>query len=181
MQELWKDIKGYENIYQISSLGNVKSCNYNRTGIARILKPIITKGYLCVGLNIKGQQKKYKIHKLVAEAFIPNPDNKLQINHKNGLKTDNRVENLEWSTAKENLRHALDTGLRTNSTEKQKQSARNKGIKQRKNILQYNNNFSKEWDGIKQASRATGINASNISKCCRGKLKSTGGYMWKYL
>jgi len=107
--EKWKDIKGYEGHYQISSNGNVKSLKFNKN---RILKsPENRKGYLIVGLFKNGTGKIQRVQRLVAKHFIPNPDNKLCVNHKNGIKTNNRVENLEWVTNQENITHAIENGL----------------------------------------------------------------------
>lgn len=102
-KEYWKIIKGYEN-YMISSLGRIKIINYRNTGKERIMKPQLKKnGYLDIGLNKNGIQKRFLIHRLVAEAFIPNPDNLPQVNHKSENKLDNSVENLEWCDAKYNI------------------------------------------------------------------------------
>jgi predicted XRE-type DNA-binding protein len=110
MKEEWRDIKGYEGHYQVSNLGRVKSFRRKKV---KLLSPKLTqKGYYEVGLR-KDETRKFKlVHRLVAESLIPNPDNKPQVNHINGLKTDNRLNNLEWCTAKENHDHAVDTGLK---------------------------------------------------------------------
>lgn len=110
MQEIYKDIVGYEGLYQVSNLGNVKSFKY---GKQRILKPGVNKcGYLNLNLWINSFSKNFKIHRLVAKAFIENIDNKEYVNHINGIKTDNRVENLEWCTASENQLHSYKLGLK---------------------------------------------------------------------
>lgn len=115
--EEWRDIQGWDGFYQVSNLGRIKSFkrDYNERGIKAKMKTIIrrqsntTHKYLKVALIIKGATYTHKVHRLVAMAFIPNPDNKPHINHKNSIKTDNRAVNLEWVTLQENNRHACDT------------------------------------------------------------------------
>ena len=118
--EEYRDIKGYEGYYQVSNLGNVKSVNRNvnvndryiRVIKERILKQgTMTSGYPFVTLALNAVNKSYGVHILLAKAFIPNPENKKCVNHINGVKTDNRLENLEWMTYKENAIHAVKTGL----------------------------------------------------------------------
>ena len=102
-EEIWKPIKEFEGYYEVSNMGRVRSLNYKRTGKKKILKNIEDyKGYLEVGLTKNGKRKQFKVHRLVAEAFIPNPENKPCIDHINTVKSDNRVENLRWVTYKEN-------------------------------------------------------------------------------
>ena len=102
-EEIWKPIKDFEGYYEVSNIGRVRSLNYKRTGKGKILKNIEDyKGYLEVGLTKNGKRKQFKVHRLVAEAFIPNPENKPCIDHINTVKSDNRVENLRWVTYKEN-------------------------------------------------------------------------------
>ena len=109
MQELFKDIKGYEGLYQISNLGDVKTIYKYRP--SRNLKPVIRKGYYTVTLCKDGNIKIHSVHRLLAEAFIDNPDNLPVINHKDGNRLNNSINNLEWCTQKENIRHAFKTGL----------------------------------------------------------------------
>ena len=102
-EEIWKPIKDFEGYYEVSNMGRVRSLNYKRTGKEKILKNIGDyKGYLEIVLTKNGKQKQFKVHRLVAEAFIPNPENKPCIDHINTVKSDNRVENLRWVTYKEN-------------------------------------------------------------------------------
>lgn len=118
--ETWKDVVGYEGYYQISNLGTLKSLNRivkHKKGTLsvreRIISPYIsTFGYPSVRMTKGNITKNFKIHRLIAEMFIPNPENKPQVNHINGVKTDNRIENLEWVTHSENLNHALEKSLR---------------------------------------------------------------------
>lgn len=119
MEEIWKDIEDYEGIYQISNLGRVKSLQRNikhwRGGISilkeRIIMPDIAIGYQRIELRKNNIGTNKLVHRLIASAFIPNPENKPYINHINGIKTDNRIENLEWCSQLENMRHAHKTGL----------------------------------------------------------------------
>lgn len=173
MKEIWKDIKGYERLYEISNKGNVKSLNKKiqrsndriQTFKERKLKPGLSKnGYLTVQLfkNKKGKTK--YIHKLVAEAFIPNLDNYPIINHKDENKQNNYVDNLEWCTYSYN------------------NSYNDKMKNLRKKVLQYNKNnkFIKKWDGLINIQKELGINRNNITSVCKGKRKHAGGYIWKY-
>ena len=107
-KEVWRDVVGYERFYQVSSVGRVRSLNYNHTGQSKVLKQRKDKdGYLIVGLNKDGKQKTHKAHRLVAQAFIPNPDNKPQVDHINTIKTDNYYKNLRWTTREENYYNPL--------------------------------------------------------------------------
>lgn len=118
--EIFKDVNGYEGIYQISNLGRLKSLsrrvscrNSTRLTKEKFLKPAIKDtGYLKFGLKKLGIEKQFVLHRLIAIAFIPNPLNLTQVNHKNGIKTDNRIDNLEWCTPSENLKHAYAEGLK---------------------------------------------------------------------
>lgn len=114
MKETWKTISGYEGRYEVSDMGNVKSLSFPENGyVERIRKNTINNcGYVCVNLCKDGRVKRELLHRLVAIAFIPNINNKPQVNHINGNKTDNRIENLEWNTRSENVRHSIKTGLK---------------------------------------------------------------------
>lgn len=128
MNEVWKPIPGYEEYYEISSLGRVKRIKVGHgTQAGRIIKEYFDKhtGYCRVALSVNSKVKDYSVHRLVAMTFLPNPEEKREVNHINGIKTDNRLENLEWATPSENRIHAYDTGL----IDKERISEANKGRK----------------------------------------------------
>lgn len=168
MNEIWRNIEGYPN-YMVSNLGRVKSLNYNRTGEEKIMKGSKNnRGYLYVQLYKEGKQKNYLIHRLVASAFIPNPDNLSEINHINEDKTNNQFTNLEWCNRIYNLNYGTHN----------ERMAKSKSIP----ILQFSktDEFIKKWDSVSEASRVLGINQGDISSCLKGKYKSAGNYVWIY-
>lgn len=118
MNEIWKDIPGYEGHYQASTFGSIRSVTKYvnsfqglKKRMGKALALVITNNYKRVSLSKKGETKNISAHRLVGITFIPNPENKRTINHLNGIKTDNRVENLEWATYSENILHSFNTGL----------------------------------------------------------------------
>lgn len=162
--EVWKDIQGYDGLYQVSDLGRVKSFKYNKE---KILKPGIDDSeYMTVVLCDGGIKNKY-IHRLVAMAFIANPENKPTVNHKKGIKTDNRASQLEWATQKENVKHSFDILGRKGSF---------KAVIQ----LSKERNIISEYSSLKIASIKTAVSQGNISSACRGRIKSAGGFIWKF-
>lgn len=181
LMEIWKDVVGYEGLYEVSNLGRIR-----RDG--RIKKPYVDHGgYLTVWLSKHSEQKCLKIHRIVAMAFIPNHKNKATVNHINGVKTDNRVENLEWATHSENIIHANETGLRK-VTEAQRKAASENGRKtceqnrkkRMKAVFQLKDGVKKEFVSVSEAARSVSGHESLIIKCCKGKMKTYKGCEWGY-
>lgn len=183
--EIWKDIEEYEGLYQISNLGRVKSFGKQTGFYTRkhelILKDNIDKdGYHLTTLIKKRTRQHLRIHRLVAEAFIPNPEDKPQVNHKDGNKDNNSVENLEWCTPSENVKHSYDKKLHKYHIRIRAFGTENPAARK---IKQYDlkGNFIKTWNTIREASKTLNIGETNIGACCRGKQKTAGGYIWKYI
>ena len=161
-EEIWCPIKGYEGLYEVSYQGRVKSLKF---GKERILKPLRhTSGYLQVNLCKNGEVKHCLVHRLVAQTFIPNPDNLPEVNHKDENKTNNKVSNLEFCDAKYNINY----GTRNDRCSKP--------------VLQFTKDgeFVKEWKSSTDVERNLGFAQQHISSCCTGKRKSANGFVWKY-
>lgn len=177
MSEEWKTIKDFPN-YEVSNTGKVRSLNYNNTGKVRELKPRDAgNGYLSVGLCRNGKQKSIKLHRLVAELFIPNIRNKLEINHKDGNKANNAADNLEWVSRSENQKHAYDNGLKENVRKAVIELNKRKRIK----VIAVGDDGSKrEYQSQSEAAKELGVKQAEISAALKGKRKSVGGYKWIY-
>ena len=168
-KEIWKDILGYEGKYQVSNWGRVKSLNYRNTGKEGILKGVANgNGYLEVILFKEGKGKHYRINRLVAQAFLPNPDNLPEVNHKDEDKQNNCVENLEYCSKLYNINYG--TGSKRSAEKRSKPLF---GINKVSGLIL-------EFPSIAEASRQTGINKGNICNCLKGKANSAGGYVWYY-
>lgn len=190
MKTIWKDIAGYENYYQVSNQGSIRSVlRETKTGLlhneivnkkGKVLIPHIARGYLCVSLSKNNKRITARIHRIVAETFIPNPENKKQVNHKNGIKTDNRVENLEWCSCQENVRHAWDNGLIDKEKALERVIAMN--LSREIKIAQVEKGqVIKTFDSLTKAEKDTGVKAKNISSVLHNRSKTAGGYEWKLI
>lgn len=160
----------------MSNLGNVRSLNYNHTHEIKVLIPKKNRKYWYVCLYRNNKQYYPRIHRLVAETFIPNPENKEQVNHIDGNKYNNRVDNLEWCTNLENMQHAIRTGLVKN---KGADNPRSKAVQQ----LDLEGNILNEFGSTREAGSFLG-NANKNSKiwnACNGKSKTAYGYKWQYV
>lgn len=174
--EVWKDIAGYEGYYQVSNFGNVRSLDredIRNNGVKRNLKgklmnPRLDKdGYIVINFCKEGIKKTHKIHRLVAIAFLPNPSNLPEVNHKDEDKKNNYVNNLEWCSTKYNINYGS----------RNERSAQ----KRRKKVNQFSKegNLINTFNSIREASIATGIDEKWISNCYCKKQKTAGGYIWK--
>lgn len=187
-QEIWKDVEGYEGSYQVSNLGRVKSLErivnhsiYGKMYVGeRILKTYNCNHdeYIRIDLKSNGIKDKKLVHRLIAESFIPNPENKKTVNHKDGNKKNNNIDNLEWMTHSENHLHSYKElgrkGYFTGITGKN--NPKSKPIIQ----LSLTGEYIKEFCSATEAEFKTGIFQTNISKCCVGKRNNAGGYIWKF-
>lgn len=183
MVEEWKPIVGYEGLYEVSNAGRVRSLFRYK----KVLKPFVTRnGYCVVELFKDKVGKMMSIHRLVATAFIPNIDNSPQVNHIDENKCNNRAENLEWCTAKYNMNFGTVKIRRPSSTDYTRpcyaENARKNGKKVCKPVSQFtkSGDFLRSYESGKEAHRETGVNHSHIMECCAGKVKTAGGYVWKY-
>ena len=193
MEEVWKDVKGYEGLYQVSNLGNVKSLNYRgHKGHEHILMPKTNNnGRLWVLLYKHGKAKPTLIHRIVGIAFIKNPDNLPQINHKDENPKNNMANNLEWCTLEYNLMYTYKRHSEKYHVSEIKRGAYAKRAKkvsrQNKkrqgnaiNQLDENGNILKRWTDSREIFVETGMSDWSISECCRGNRKTAYGFKWQY-
>lgn len=176
--EIWKtavyDSEIYEGLYKVSNLGRILSLNYKRTGKAKLMNPSAnTSGYLQVDLWKDGKPKTCLVHRLVATAFLDNPENLPCINHKDKVKTNNSVENIEWCSYKYNNNY-------DSHNEKLSDAQINDPNKSKK-VLQFTLDwkFIREWPSTQECGR-NGFNQSEVAKCCRGELKTHKGFRFMY-
>lgn len=192
--EIWKDIQGYEGIYQVSSLGRVKSL-YNRDRATHRAEHILSqsdnRGYRLVALCKNGKMKSYSVHRLVAKAFLEKEEGKDFVDHINTIKDDNRAINLRWVTELENNRNELTRLHRIESKRGEKNPNYGSGVnpyllayskEHRRAVEQIDSDgrVINEYESVKDASTATSVTASNIGRVCNGIRQTAGGYKWRF-
>ena len=178
--ERWKDIEGFEGYYQVSDMGRVRSLDrvvtttrhgkpLSMTTKGRILRaPVTRDGYVSIQLFKHSKYYTFRVHRLVAKAFIDNEDNLPEINHIDGNKQNNRVENLEWCTRGHNIRHAFRTGL----IKKENMRSNAKKVRRSDGVV---------FDSLTKAAEESGTHISDVSMCCHGKLAHTAGYGFEFV
>lgn len=178
MKEVWKDIEGYEGLYQVSSFGQVKMLGREKRlwhgGKTYISPKLLNQNLICGYKKVKlrdsdGNTKMVSVHRLVAKAFIENPNNFPQVNHKDENKHNNHVENLEWCTAKYNTNYG--TGIKRCSEAKFKRIAQ----------ISLDGNIVREWNSMKEIVKTLGFSYSRLSQACNGITKTSNGYIWKFI
>lgn len=178
MKEVWKDIKGYEGLYQVSNKGNVKSLNYHKEGYEKTLKPKKhNKGYLQIQLMGK-ENRTFTIHRLVAEAFLPNPNNYPCINHKDENKQNNSLDNLEWCDNSYNAKYSIK--LHPERIKNRKYTSKKSKLNYKVNQFDNEGNLIKTWNNSRTIFLETGMSDWAISECCKGNRKSAYGFNWQY-
>ena len=179
--EIWKPISGYEGFYEVSNLGRIRSleriveCSDGRKRKIKdrtLLGARYSGGNSGVTLHKEGCAKVVNIHRIVAEAFVPNPLEKEEVNHKDENPSNNHASNLEWVTCKENINY----GTRTERARKAIVEAQGRAVRQ----LSRDGELVAEYESLSAACNATGTHVSNITKCAKGVYKTAGGYIWKY-
>lgn len=184
VQPKWVDIAGYENLYQINQFGEIRTLkNSPKLKKYDLLKPQISKtnGYVYQMLNKNGTKKLFRVHRLVASAFLPNPNNLPQVNHKDGNKQNNRADNLEWCEQSYNMKHAYKTKLQIPS-DKQRKAVINTNKLKQKGVCQIKDGeIINTFSGISEASRQTNVPISCISRCCNGKREFANGFQWRFI
>ena len=178
--EIWRPVEGYLGLYEVSSCGRIRSlermkwCGLHGGCYIAVPEKILKtrksrNGYTCVNLYKDGKMKTHKVHRLVSVAFIPNPNNLPEVNHKDEDKENNHVDNLEWCTPKYNVNYGTGTERMAEKHRKPIYS-----VDRETGLITY-------WESIAEASRQLGISKGNICSCLKGRYRFAGNYVWHYV
>lgn len=189
MEEIWKPVIGYEPDYEVSNLGNVRSMRFanmgpgkNGSGVKNLKLILGSTGYYVVNLYKDGMMKQLHVHRLVAEAFLPNPCNFPVVDHINTIQTDNNICNLRWTTTKGNVNNPISSARRITKCREVFQGKYGKDSYKHRSIAQYTKDgvLVKIWDAMSDACRELGLESSSLTRACQGIYKTSGGFIWKY-
>jgi hypothetical protein len=189
-EEVWKDIEGYEGKYQVSNLGRVKSLSryfsHWRGGTRKVQDKISmgkkkNNGYLYVTLFKNNIRNNHHVHRLVANAFLNNPQNKKEVNHIDGIKSNNYLSNLEFVTPSENKKHAFKLGLWESPSFWLGKFGKDHPLSKPVDQFSKDGKFIKRYNGLKEAHRETGFSFKCISSAAIGRYKTSYGYIWKFV
>ena len=178
--EIWANIKGFENLYKISTYGRIKSLGNGKSTNTETKKERVLKsnysltGYEKIKLFKDGKRYYFSVHRLVAQTFLANEENKKEVNHKDGNKGNNNVDNLEWVTSSENQLHAFKNGLQ--KSRMGKDHVQSKSVRQ----LDLNGNLIRIFESVNQVKRELGFNSFGIIKCCKKEKKYNTAYKFKW-
>lgn len=190
VREIWKPIKGYENNYEVSNMGNVRSLRYANNGTdkkgsgIKNLKLILNNmGYYVVNLYHEGKMKQHHVHRLVAEAFMPNPNNLPVIDHISTITTDNRIENLRWCSIRDNVNNPISSKRRLDKCRALLKGKFGKDALTHKPVIQYtlDGDFVKKWDCMMDACRFYHIDSGSLTRACQGEYHKVKGFAWRYI
>lgn len=179
--EVWKDIEGYEGLYRVSNLGNILSLNYKHRGYPKQLTPKINnKGYAWVELRKNKTPKQISVHRLVAMAFLDNPDNLPEVNHKDENPLNNRLDNLEWCSRIHNIRYSLQLHPSRMAKPKPPKSRVNHKWNERVRQMDTEGKIIREYIHLGEVKHALKKNEYGVRECCLGKRKTAYGYRWEF-
>lgn len=182
LDEEWRDVVGYEGKYMVSNLGRVKNLPHSSLGREQVMIQRQIRNYYSVQLSLNGEAKWHRVHRLVAAAFIPNPQNLPQVNHKDENKLNNCAENLEWCDAKYNVNYGTARERAAEKNSKNRLGVPRVDKYKPVEMMTLDGTFIKRFDSIKQAALETGISNKLISRVCKNpdKITQTHGYKWRF-
>lgn len=180
MNEIWKEIDGYDGLYAVSNTGKVKSLKWNHSNTEKELSQYEQGGYKLVGIRRNGIHHNYLVHRLVAKAFVENPRNLNVVNHIDGNKSNNNYTNLEWVTCSENTRHAIRMGLRPAICTVPRKRGKESPLCKRVEQLSADGSLIKRLETTFDIEEVLGYRRQSVIRCCLGYRKTYKGFIWRY-